>query len=163
MDVLTLETCWEVNSEIIKQVTSSWSIFNCHAACQQAHLILSGCSNCRGILQPRLIWLRSPRIGTVSEVWYPDLEAQLIKFVWNRHQFLIRKNIRKCSYLDYMFLFVDVRHCVLDVLQCLYLSVCKFCSVGCFGLDSSDSWLGSWTYTVRFVEILWIYWLAEQL
>ena len=27
MDVLTLETCWPVNSEIIKQVTSSWSIF----------------------------------------------------------------------------------------------------------------------------------------
>ena len=27
MDVLTLETCWAVNSEIIKQVTSSWSIF----------------------------------------------------------------------------------------------------------------------------------------
>jgi hypothetical protein len=27
MDVLTCETCWAVNSEIIKQVTSSWSIF----------------------------------------------------------------------------------------------------------------------------------------
>ena len=27
MDVLTSETCWAVNSEIIKQVTSSWSIF----------------------------------------------------------------------------------------------------------------------------------------
>ena len=27
MDVLTFEACWEVNSEIIKQVTSSWSIF----------------------------------------------------------------------------------------------------------------------------------------
>ena len=27
MDVLTLETCWAVNSEIIKQVISSWSIF----------------------------------------------------------------------------------------------------------------------------------------
>jgi len=27
MDVLTLETCWAVNSEIIKQVTSSWSVF----------------------------------------------------------------------------------------------------------------------------------------
>jgi len=27
MDVQTFETCWEVNSEIIKQVTSSWSIF----------------------------------------------------------------------------------------------------------------------------------------
>ena len=27
MEVLTLETCWEFNSEIIKQVTSSWSIF----------------------------------------------------------------------------------------------------------------------------------------
>ena len=26
-DVLTFETCWAVNSEIIKQVTSSWSIF----------------------------------------------------------------------------------------------------------------------------------------
>jgi hypothetical protein len=28
MDVLTFETCWAVNSKIIKQVTSSWSIFN---------------------------------------------------------------------------------------------------------------------------------------
>ena len=29
MDVLTFETCWAVNSEIIKQVTSSWlSLFN---------------------------------------------------------------------------------------------------------------------------------------
>ena len=27
MVVLTFETCWAVNSEIIKQVTSSWSIF----------------------------------------------------------------------------------------------------------------------------------------
>ena len=27
MDVLTFETCWAVNSEIIKQVASSWSIF----------------------------------------------------------------------------------------------------------------------------------------
>jgi hypothetical protein len=27
MDVLTFETCWAVNSEIIKQVTSSWSLF----------------------------------------------------------------------------------------------------------------------------------------
>ena len=27
MDVLTFETCWAVNSEIIKQVTWSWSIF----------------------------------------------------------------------------------------------------------------------------------------
>ena len=27
MDVLTFETCWAVNSEMIKQVTSSWSIF----------------------------------------------------------------------------------------------------------------------------------------
>jgi hypothetical protein len=27
MDVLTFETCWALNDEIIKQVTSSWSIF----------------------------------------------------------------------------------------------------------------------------------------
>jgi hypothetical protein len=27
MDVLTFKTCWAVNSEIIKQVTSSWSIY----------------------------------------------------------------------------------------------------------------------------------------
>ena len=27
MDVLTFETCWAINSEIIKKVTSSWSIF----------------------------------------------------------------------------------------------------------------------------------------
>jgi len=27
MDVLTFETCLAVNSEILKQVTSSWSIF----------------------------------------------------------------------------------------------------------------------------------------
>jgi len=27
MDVLTCETCWAVNNEVIKQVTSSWSIF----------------------------------------------------------------------------------------------------------------------------------------
>ena len=27
MDVLTFETCWAVNGEIIKQVTSSWSVF----------------------------------------------------------------------------------------------------------------------------------------
>jgi len=27
MDVLTFETCWTVNSEIIKLVTSSWSLF----------------------------------------------------------------------------------------------------------------------------------------
>jgi len=27
LDVLTSETCWAVNNEIIKQVTSSWSLF----------------------------------------------------------------------------------------------------------------------------------------
>jgi len=27
MDVLTSKTCWAVNNEIIKQVTSSWSLF----------------------------------------------------------------------------------------------------------------------------------------
>ena len=27
MDVLTSETCWALNKEIIKQVTSSWSLF----------------------------------------------------------------------------------------------------------------------------------------
>jgi len=27
MDVLTSETCWTLNNEIIKQVTSSWSLF----------------------------------------------------------------------------------------------------------------------------------------
>jgi hypothetical protein len=27
MDVLTFETCWALNNEIIKRVTSSWSIF----------------------------------------------------------------------------------------------------------------------------------------
>jgi len=27
MDVLTSETCWSLNNEIIKQVTSSWSLF----------------------------------------------------------------------------------------------------------------------------------------
>ena len=27
MDVLTFEKCWAVNSEMIKQVTSSWSVF----------------------------------------------------------------------------------------------------------------------------------------
>ena len=27
MDVLTVETCWALNNEIIKQVTSSWCIF----------------------------------------------------------------------------------------------------------------------------------------
>jgi len=26
-DVLTSETCWALNNEIIKQVTSSWSLF----------------------------------------------------------------------------------------------------------------------------------------
>ena len=28
MDVLTSETCWALNNEIIKQVISSWSLFN---------------------------------------------------------------------------------------------------------------------------------------
>jgi len=28
MDVLTSETCWALNNEIIKQETSSWSLFN---------------------------------------------------------------------------------------------------------------------------------------
>ena len=30
MDVLTSETCWALNNEIIKQVTSSWSLFTQH-------------------------------------------------------------------------------------------------------------------------------------
>jgi len=40
MVVLTFETCWAVNSEIIKQVTSSWSIF-----VQQALLIRCSVKN----------------------------------------------------------------------------------------------------------------------
>ena len=69
----------------------------------------------------------------------PISKAPLVKFVCNRHQLLIPKSIRKCSYLDFMFCFVDVRHTLFDVLQCLYLSVYKFCSSGYFGLDSSGS------------------------
>ena len=33
MDVLTFETCWAVNSEIINEVTSSWFIFIQLVAC----------------------------------------------------------------------------------------------------------------------------------
>ena len=33
MDVLTCETCWAVNGEIMKQVTSNWSIFIQHILC----------------------------------------------------------------------------------------------------------------------------------
>jgi len=40
MDVLTFETCWAVNSEIIKQVASSWSIFNQSRIWWLEHMIL---------------------------------------------------------------------------------------------------------------------------
>ena len=53
MDVLTSETCWAVNNEIIKQVTSSWSILiqlcvsfttvlssnACHRVCRQTDFL----------------------------------------------------------------------------------------------------------------------------
>jgi hypothetical protein len=39
MDVLTSETCWALNNEIKKQVTSSWSLFI------QVLLMLSSCCN----------------------------------------------------------------------------------------------------------------------
>ena len=44
MDILTFETCWVVNSEIIKQVTSSWSIFihRCQNVCNCEVLNVSG-------------------------------------------------------------------------------------------------------------------------
>ena len=56
MDVLTFETCWAVNSEIIKQVTSSWYIFiqvlltyllictssNRYACLNHDHILFSG-------------------------------------------------------------------------------------------------------------------------
>ena len=37
MDVLTFETCWALNNEIIKQVTSSWSIFIQHPQVSDSH------------------------------------------------------------------------------------------------------------------------------
>ena len=62
MDILTFETCWAVNSEIIEQVTSSWSIF-----IQQKILLqslneiwlferhLSDQMNCRPYLSDRVV------------------------------------------------------------------------------------------------------------
>ena len=48
-DVITFETCWAVNSEIIKQVTSSWFIFNsckstvsCNCNCYRNPCIVFG-------------------------------------------------------------------------------------------------------------------------
>ena len=35
MDVLTFETCWAVNGEIIKRVTSSWSFFSIVIPCNK--------------------------------------------------------------------------------------------------------------------------------
>ena len=45
MDVLTFETCWAVNGEIIKQVTSSWSIF-----IQISHFMLGTRASCYSVL-----------------------------------------------------------------------------------------------------------------
>ena len=45
MDVLTFETCWAVNSEIIKQVISSWSIFIQRHLCIPCHSCSVWCLN----------------------------------------------------------------------------------------------------------------------
>ena len=58
MDVLTFETCWAVNSEIIKQVTSSWSIFI------QVHVLLVGSLSCPQYLREKrqiLRWVNKQR------------------------------------------------------------------------------------------------------
>ena len=40
MDVLTFETCWALNNEMIKQVTSSWSIFIQRLSSNALHISL---------------------------------------------------------------------------------------------------------------------------
>ena len=54
MNVLTFETCWAVNCEIIKRVTSSWSIFTHTFIYSQVFLRSSSCKLCLRI--PVTFW-----------------------------------------------------------------------------------------------------------
>ena len=70
MDVLTFETRWAVNSEIIKQVTSSWSIF---IQLKDVPLLSWGMSFVSCILQTFFLsvigWGGSWRDACTSETW----------------------------------------------------------------------------------------------
>ena len=66
MDVRTFETCWAVNSEIIKRVTSSWSIFiqqqDVHYISKGAHLYISTVK-CQWLIE-RVLDLSLPFLGS---------------------------------------------------------------------------------------------------
>ena len=70
MDVLTFETCWAVNSEIIKQVTSSWSIF-IQRTCEYSDIFLH---NIIGL------W----KHGILNSVHRPCLISQLFFLILNK-------------------------------------------------------------------------------
>jgi len=57
LDVLTSETCWAVNNETIKQVTSSWSLF-----IQLIHPYFPSCT-----------LVSAPKIRTLHNITYPHI------------------------------------------------------------------------------------------
>ena len=86
MNVLTFETCWAVNSEIIKQVTSSWSIFI------QAWTYLQLCCNltltCSHVHRTNETW------KTVRCCWYKFDTIRVTGWLWGTTPFL--KSVFSC-------------------------------------------------------------------
>ena len=85
MDVLTFETCWAVKREIIKQVTSSWSIFshlsndarsnkhkiyyiklNILSLCLYLALVVQHAKRMRHTILPSAVCLDLPYVATLS-------------------------------------------------------------------------------------------------
>ena len=87
MDVLTFETCWAANSEIIKQVTSSWSIF-----IQLISLLDNSVSY-------HASWYLSKRKHKTDKSQILDGRCTYIYRIWN-HSFEYKKRITMCTLGD---------------------------------------------------------------
>jgi len=80
MDVLTFETCWAVNSEIINQVTSSWSIF----IQLQLHVVMTKCCNlyrCCKPLSVTVLHKKLPLVSVLSQTVQLTL-SQPVSFIY---------------------------------------------------------------------------------
>ena len=104
MDVLTFETRWALNSEIIKQVTSSWSIF-----IQLSEYRFNSCwlVNCEHWQSERISWARSCTGAEERNVKRFELHESVTtvqRLKSNRQLWFHRHIVRVCAHATALFL-----------------------------------------------------------
>ena len=90
MDVLTSEICWALNNEIIKQLTSSWSLFiQLHMCWSFQPLVFSTISNITKSVQRTFL--------LPVNIFCITLAAHFLHWKEGKYFVILNVNIKKCS------------------------------------------------------------------